>query len=412
MTRTQSAALAPLRLGAFRRLALARFVDELGDWLGEIALAVLVFDRTGSPMATAGLFLALQFAPALLAPPLVARLEELDYRVSLTGLNAALAVVFVGLGFLSGGFSMAAVIPLAVLAGGLIVAARALSRAAAAVMLSPAGLLREGNALLNIGFTAGAALGPAIGGVVVAAAGVRTGLLADAVSFTAVGLMLATASGLPGGTPREGSPGRSLRLGFQYVRERPLLRRLIAAQSAAFVFFATVIPIEVVFVKETLHAGDAGYGALLASWGGGMLVGSIAFAGLRRLSLRMLLPISTLAVGAAYLAIAAAPSLLVACVASAIGGAGNGIQWVGLMTAVQQLTAREFQAKVISFLEALAKAAPGLGFLLGGALATVFNARVSYAVAGVGVIAVLVVAGLAISRSDWSRRSVPETNRP
>ena len=43
------AALRPLRLPAFRRLALARFVDELGDWLGEIALAVLVFDQTGQP---------------------------------------------------------------------------------------------------------------------------------------------------------------------------------------------------------------------------------------------------------------------------------------------------------------------------------------------------------------------------
>ena len=52
-------ALRPLRLPAFRRLALVRFVDELGDWLGEIALAVLVFDQTGSPLATAALFLAL-----------------------------------------------------------------------------------------------------------------------------------------------------------------------------------------------------------------------------------------------------------------------------------------------------------------------------------------------------------------
>jgi hypothetical protein len=54
--------------------------------------------------------------------------------------------------------------------------------------------------------------------------------------------------------------------------------------------------------------------------------------------------------------------------ASAIGGAGNGIQWVGVMTAVQQLTAPEHQARVISLLEALAKAMPATGFLLGGAL--------------------------------------------
>src|SRR5213078_2429516 len=75
-------ALRPLSLPAFRRLAVVRLVDELGDWLGEIALAVLVFDQTGSPMATAALFLALQFVPAITTPPLVARLESLPVRVS------------------------------------------------------------------------------------------------------------------------------------------------------------------------------------------------------------------------------------------------------------------------------------------------------------------------------------------
>src|SRR3954470_14051417 len=108
------ASLAPLRRGPFRRLVLARFVDELGDWLGEIALAVLVFDRTGSPMATAALFLALQFAPALITPPIVARLEGLHTRASLTGLNIAQAVVFVGLAALSTSFSLAPLFVLAI----------------------------------------------------------------------------------------------------------------------------------------------------------------------------------------------------------------------------------------------------------------------------------------------------------
>ena len=56
----------------------------------------------------------------------------------------------------------------------------------------------------------------------------------------------------------------------------PLLRRLLGAQALAFVFFAVVLPIEVVFAKDTLGAGDAGYGGLLASWGAGMVVGSFA----------------------------------------------------------------------------------------------------------------------------------------
>ena len=43
---------APLRRPAFRRLASAYAINELGDWLGIIALAVLVFDRTDSAFGT------------------------------------------------------------------------------------------------------------------------------------------------------------------------------------------------------------------------------------------------------------------------------------------------------------------------------------------------------------------------
>ena len=402
------AALRPLRLPVFRRLALVRFVDELGDWMGEIALAVLVFDQTGSPMATAAVFLALQFVPALATPPLVARLESFHSRVSLPALSVVQAAAFAGLAVLSTDFSLVPVIALAALAGAIAGCGRALTRAAAATVLTPRRLLREGNALLNIGFTAGAAAGPALAGVVVATAGPRTALFADAASFAAVALLLATASSLPRAKAEASRWTTRLRMGLKYVSSHRQLRLLLAAQAMAFVFFAIVIPIEVVFAKRTLDAGDAGYGALLASWGAGMVVGGLAFAALRRTELRILLPASTLAIGCAYLATGAAPTLLAACVASAVGGAGNGVQWVALMTAVQQLTPADYQARVISLLESLAAAMPGLGFVIGGAVAATFSPRASYAVAGAGVLAVLAVALVALSRAGWRGEPVED----
>ena len=89
-----AAALRPLRLPGFPNLGLAYLVNEFGNWLGEIALAILVFDQTGSPMATAALFCGMHFAPAVLGPPLVARLESAPVRYSLPGLYAAEAVAF------------------------------------------------------------------------------------------------------------------------------------------------------------------------------------------------------------------------------------------------------------------------------------------------------------------------------
>ena len=133
-----------------------------------------------------------------------------------------------------------------------------------------------------------------------------------------------------------------------------------------------------------------------------MVVGSLLFAALRRMPLRGLLLVSTLAIGVAYLATAVSPTLAVACAASVIGGLGNGVQWIALVTAVQELTRAAYQARVLALLEALASAMPGAGFLLGGAIAALFEPRLSYAVAGAGVIAVLAIAAIALRRAEWA----------
>lgn len=394
-------AIRALRLPGFPNLATAYFVNELGNWLGEIALAVLVFDRTGSAMASAALFCAMQFVPAIVGPPLTSRLEGLNARRTLAGLYAAEALGFALLALLAEEFSLIGVIALALLDGSLASAARTLTRATSVAVLEPRGMLREGNAVLNLGFTVGAAAGPAIAGLVVAGLGTTTALAADAVSFLAVAMLLLAARSLPQPESEQGHWLPRFRRGIAYVRERPTLRRLLVAQGAAFVFFALVIPIEVVFAKRTLDAGDAGYGALLASWGVGMVIGSFVFAALTRLRLSLLLVASTAAIGVSYAATGVSPTITLACVAALIGGIGNGVQWVALVTAVQELTETLFQARVIALLEALASATPGIGFLAGGAITTLLDPRASYLVAGAGVLVVLVVAVAILRDADW-----------
>ena len=401
-------ALTALRLPGFGRLAGASLVNELGNWLGEIALAIVVFDLTGSPVAVAALFVAMQFVPAIATPPVVARLDALHSRQALPLLYFAEAATFCALAVFATDdtFVLVAVLALAAVDGTLATAARARTRATAGSILEPAGLLREGNGVLNIGFTAGAAVGPALAGLLVAVAGAQVALLADAASFVVVGLLLATSRALPAAHDEE--PGNwieRLRRGFTYVRDRPVLRRLLAAEGAAFLFFALVLPIEVAFAKDTLDAGDFGYGLLLAAWGAGMVVGSILFSALRTVSLRVLLAFGTLGIGIAYTATAAAPTLAVACAASAIGGIGNGIQWVAIVTAVQGLTAGSYQARVVGLLESLASGLSGVGFLLGGVIAAATTPRASYAVAGAGVLVVLAVAIVLLRNVRWERQA-------
>jgi MFS family permease len=393
--------LGPLRLPGFRPLVGTYVVNELGNWLGEIALAILVFDQTGSPVATAALFLAMQFLPAFLAPVLVSRLEALPANRSLPLLYALEAVAFTALALLAQEFIFVAVIVLAAIDGALAASARALTRASVGAILTSPGMLREGNAVLNLGFTACAAFGPLFGGLVVAGASVEAALWADAVSFGLVALVIAGAKGIPRIELEAESITQRLRDGYRYVRDRPALARLLTAESAAFVFFYAAIPIEVVFAKETLDAGDAGYGLLLSSWGVGMVAGGVVFAAMRRLTLRVLLGVSTLAIGFAYLGMGAAPTLAIACVAAAIGGIGNGMQWVAMVSAVQELTGLRFQARVMAMMESISSATPGIGFVLGGGIAAIFSPRASFAVAGFGVLLVLVAAAVALNRVGW-----------
>ena len=154
-----------------------------------------------------------------------------------------------------------------------------------------------------------------------------------------------------------------VRAGVAYMREQTTLRRLLIAQGAAFIFFAAVIPVEVVYAKETLGAGDSGYGLMLGQLGGRDGPRQPRLRRGARAPLPLLLFFSTLAVGAGYLGLAVAPTLAVACAASVLGGAGNGVQWVSTISAVQELTVPEMQARVMSVLESIGAAMPGVGFV-------------------------------------------------
>jgi MFS family permease len=393
---------APLGRPAFRRLASSYTLNELGDWLGIIALAVLVFDQTDSALATTALFLGTRFVPALLSPMFVTRVERTPPRYALAGIYCSEAAAFGVLALLVDNFSLVAVVAVATVDGTLALMGRSLTRSVVAALLEPTGELRSGNAILNMGFTIGAAVGPALGGLVVAGFGVQSALLLDAVSFLVIaGVMFA--GPLPRAELEEGRWRDRFRAGLAYVAARVPLRRLLFAQGAAFVFFAAVIPIEVIYAKSTLGSGDSGYGALLASWGVGMVLGSVVFAGLRQTGLPMLLMYSTLAVGISYLGLAAAPTLLAACGMSVVGGLGNGVQWVSVVSAIQEMTRSGMQARVMSVLESIGAAMPGLGFVVGGLVAAGHSPRTTFLIAGVGILAVVAVAASYLAGTPWTR---------
>lgn len=397
---------APLAVGPFSRLLASYTVNELGDSIGIVALAVLVYDRTQAVAPTAAFFIAAKFLPALVAPALTARLDQISLRRSLPGLYVVEAAAFAALALIADGeFVLALVLALALLDGALAITGRGLTRGAVAAVLQPAGLLKEGNALMNIGFAIASVGGAALAGLLIAQFGLATALLVDAASFAAIAAILAVTRDLPQ-VSVEREPWRErFRAGMRFAGRVPQVRLLLIGQAVALVLFTLIVPIEVIYAKESLGTSNAGFGILLASWGAGIVIGSLVYLLIRQRSALGLIVVSTALIGAAYLGMAIAETLLVACLISVVGGAGNGVQWISVVTTLQEMTPSDYQARIVGLLESLGAAMPGVGYLIGGALVALGSPRTAYAVAGAGVL-LLVLLALVI-RPSLGRAPVP-----
>jgi hypothetical protein len=409
-----------------RRIVAAYTINRLGTWFGYVALSLAVYEHTHSAVAVAALLVSGQALPAFLVPALVARIEASSRRAELTALYLFEGLATTALAVLLWHFWLPAVLVLVLLDGTAALAASSLLRAEAAraardelegpavdapeaagpragrpeagerrhapppselnagaeIQLAE----RKANAALNLAFSATFVTGPALAGLLVAAAGGPVALLIDAASFLICGAMLIDLH--PHVEEVEGASVRArLRAARQYINEVTVLRLLLIAEGAALVFFAADGSIEVPYATVTLNAGDGGYGLLLAAWGGGVVLGGLAFARVVRRPLGAMLSAGTLAVGLAYVGFAVAPSLLVACLAGLVGGAGNGVQWASMLSAVQQLTPQRLHGRMMGAVESIGALCPGIGLLLGGVLVAASTPRIAFLVIGLAATA-------------------------
>jgi MFS family permease len=397
--------LEPLSRRPFGRLLGSYTINELGDSIGVVALVLFVYEETGEAAATAALFIAAKFVPAFIAPGLTARIDQLDLRRVLGGIYFAEALVFGALAWVADGrYLLPLVLALALVDGTLAVTARALTRGAVGTLLQPVGLLKEANGLLNVGFAAASVGGAALAGVLVSQWSISVALIADALSFLVIAIVLSRTRGLPVADVARQRWKERFRGGLAFARHSARVRLLLLGEGLALIFFTLVIPIEVIYARESLGVGSAGFGLLVAAWGAGIVVGSLAYLVVKSRSTASLIITSTAAIGLAYCGMSVAQTLTAACLLAVLGGTGNGIQWIAVVTGLQEATPIDLQARVVGLLESLNAALPGVGFMLGAVIATVATPRTAYAVAGVGV---LVLVSLAIALRPRFRDDAP-----
>jgi predicted MFS family arabinose efflux permease len=399
---------AALRLPAFPRLLGAYAVSQLGDWAAEVALAVLVYALTESALAVAVTWLVHRCLLGLGAPLLVARLEGHRPQRLLPALALGQAAIFAALALSAGRAGLAGILVLVAADGLIAPVSRALVRSTIAAVTRPAGLLAEGNAAVNVAFTTNAMLAAAVGGILTAALGAPAALAFNALTFLAVAALLRSAS-LPGhaggGGDDQPTAVASLRAAVAHVREQRPLALMLGAYAAFTVFAMAITPVEVVLVRGTLHAGSAALGVVLGAWGVGMIAGGALVGRIRRrVALAALLIGAAVAEAVAFLGMGLSASVLAVAAFAALGGAGNGLEGVLFMTAVQERVGDAYQARVSGLMEALMTAAVGIGFLAGGTIAALAGARATYLAAGIGGLAVI---GWTLTRLRAPARPVP-----
>jgi len=145
--------------------------------------------------------------------------------------------------------------------------------------LLPPDLLTQGNAFNSASQTVGASfLGPAIGGVIVAAGGTSTAFAIDAGTFVVSALCLLRMAHVAAPAPSGRSVVADAREGIRWTRrQRWLWYGILATGVANFAAFAPMAVTIPLIVRDVLHQGPVAYGVTFGASGvGGLLAAVIA----------------------------------------------------------------------------------------------------------------------------------------
>ena len=261
------------RSPGFAALVVARAVSVVGDGIGTLALVLHVQADRGTGTAV-GLLLLAASLPRLLSPLTGTLADRVDRRAVLAagelGQGALLLVAVLWLPPLP-------VLLALLLAKATIVTASEAAGASAVPSLVDDADLPAANAVLGGLRQGGEVLGPLLGGLIVAAGGVRAGLAVDALTFLlSVPLLLRLPRLPPPETVAGAGVGADALAGLRYILGQPLVRNL----TIAFFLIGLTAGDDVAlpFLAGDLGAGERGVGALYAAVGAGLILGYVVLA--------------------------------------------------------------------------------------------------------------------------------------
>jgi MFS family permease len=381
---------------SFRLLALATVGSAFGTWLAFVALTIDVYDRTGSAVWVSALLIA-DFLPAILIGLAASALvDRLPRRRLMIASDLARVAIFAALPFAN---DVAMIVVLAAAAGFATGFFRPALYAGLPNLLDDEDL-PHANSLLQTIENLAWALGPVIGGVLVAATGPDAAYWINSVTFLVSAALLA---GIPDrllqAAPAVGRGyWRDIADGFSLVRNSRALLTVLMAWNVIMLASAGVNVAEVVLAKEAFGAGDFGYGLLVGVTGLGLALGSLLAGSLlehRAIVTVYATSIALVAVG--MTGAAASPNVWIAAICVIVLGTGNGAAVVCNALLVQRGSPDEFRGRVFTLLMSSNYVVLGLGMIAAGPLTDELGPRAVWALAG-ALSAVAAIVALLLGR--------------
>jgi MFS family permease len=390
---------------SFHLLLASLAVSSCGDWLYNVALLALVYERTGSATWVA-LTTAARVLPVVALGPLGGVLaDRYDRRRLIVVSDLVRALLMVGLGVVAASglpILLAPVLAAAATAAGTV---HPPCVAACTARFVPDGELQRANALrAGIG-QASIVAGPALGALVLVGASPALAILLNALTF--VGSAVAVSAVAPGerfapavrrlgafgddGDVRAAAGGAPSVLsdvlaGARALRSAPAAIRLIAADVLCSAVYG-ILTVTLVLVSRKVGAGDSGYGLLLGGFGvGGVIGASITgrIDGPGRW--RRTLAIAMLLVGLPLAALGVVPTLAGAVALALFGGGGMIVGEVLCETALPRMLEDAVLARAYGLVFPISIGGIVVGSLAAGPLVALLGLPGALAAAGATVL--------------------------
>jgi len=391
-------------------VALLRALSLLGDEIALVTLMVRVASHGGHFAGTmvAALTVANVLPPVVLAPYAGWIVDRLNAKRLLIPLALFQAVVAASLALWTGGAITLALVLL--LGCGVAFTLPGYGALVPAIVGVDNVGRAQGTLQAYVGLAAIA--GPALGGLLVGAAGQRWPLVIDAITFVGlgVGTMLLHGNRVPERRALTRERGE-LSAGARFLWHDGLLRPLTAVVALVVLALGVVDVAMIFLVLRVMHAHTWEYGLTWAAFGTGLVAGSVASSRLThdaiRSARRVFVCVGVL--GLAFATVGLMPSVWWVILPMFIGGAANGLLSAAASTLFMTRSDDAVRGRVSACVNALFNAMQLVSLSCGGLLIAVWSARVIVFSSGaLSLLTVLVLAPFALRagrRSEEARTS-------